>query len=159
MHLFRPPKPTSMTLNLAPMVDVMMCLIIFFLLGSTLVLEEGRPVELPYAISAQQIDPSEYGSRVVINVRPVDEATGEASYVVVGWDGRQIVERHLTPEQLRDHLIATAAMAKERGGVNCVIRADRAVEYRNVEQVLRACGLANITKVVFGTNPGTDPRR
>src|SRR5690606_38234353 len=39
MRLRRIPKPANMTLNLAPMVDVMMCLIIFFLLGSRLVAE------------------------------------------------------------------------------------------------------------------------
>ena len=86
--MFRPPKPTGMTLNLAPMVDVMMCLIIFFLLASKLVDAENHPLELAYAVAAQEVERSELGSRVTINVRPSrGGAPDQADYVVVDFDG------------------------------------------------------------------------
>jgi biopolymer transport protein ExbD len=156
--LFRPPKPVSMALNLAPMVDVMMCLIIFFLLGSTLVLEESRPVELPWARAAQPVDRSELGSRVVVNVRPAVNREMPAEYVVVGWDGRNVTETVLAPEQLHAHLISEAAAARVRQEeISCVIRADRDVKYQEVETALRGCGLARIARVVFSVSGGPPP--
>lgn len=147
-----------MILNLAPMVDVMMCLIIFFLLGSTLVLEESRPVELPWALAAQQMDRSELGSRIVVNVRPAPNPDMPAEYVVVGWDGRNVTEALFTPEQLHTHLMSAAAAARARQEeICCVIRADRDVKYREVETALRGCGLARIARVVFSVSSGTPP--
>jgi biopolymer transport protein ExbD len=155
--LFRPPKPVCMTLNLAPMVDVMMCLIIFFLLGSSLVLEETRPLELPHALAAAQIELSDIGSRVVINVRPSAADDDQADFVVVGWDGRQIVEQRLDPDELERHLLRVAAASPNLGEVRCVIRADREVAFTHVERVLRSAGLAKIGRIVFAANPGADP--
>lgn len=145
-----------MTLNLAPMVDVMMCLIIFFLLGSSLVLEETRPLELPTALAAAQVELSGLGERVVINVRKSDAGDDTADFVVAGWDGQRIVEQRLAPEELDRHLARVAANAPKLEEVRCVIRADRDVGYQQVERVLRAAGLAKIAKIVFAANPGTD---
>lgn len=156
--LARPPKPVSMTLNLAPMVDVMMCLIIFFLLGSALVIVEGRPVELPYARSAQQFEAGEPGARVVVNVRRTEDPAHPAQFIVAGFDGKQATELVLTPELLTRHLESAAAAARERGEeVRCVIRADRELEWRHVEVALRACGTARIGRVLFSANSGPDP--
>jgi biopolymer transport protein ExbD len=154
--LFRPPKPVSMTLNLAPMVDVMMCLIIFFLLGSSLVLEETRPLQLPSALAAAQIEMSELGSRVVVNVRKSDTGDDQADYVVVGWDGYQIVEQRLTPDELEKHLLRVAATAENIDDVRCVVRADRDVAFTHVERVLRSAGLAKIGRIVFAANPDAE---
>lgn len=154
-----PPKPTNMTLNLAPMVDVMMCLIIFFLLGSSLALEEGRPVELPFAITAGQAERGDTGARVVVNVRRPESGGDEAEFVIGGaWDGTQVIERKLTPDELERHLAGAAAAAASRGeAVRAVIRADRGVGYGQVETALRACGKAKIGRVIFSANPGRPP--
>ena len=154
---FRPPKPTSMTLNLAPMVDVMMVLIIFFLLGTSLITEETRPVNLPHALAASMADMGAIGPRVVVNVRKPEVEGEPAEYVVAGWDGRQVIEQTLTSRELETHLRHRAATAERADEVRCVIRADRDVEYRDVEVVLRACGLAKIARVSFSTNTGPDP--
>lgn len=154
----RPPKPVPMTLNLAPMVDVMMCLIIFFLLAAKMVAAEHYPVALPWAVAAKAVEPSDLGTRVTITVRPVGE--GEiAEYVVADWDGQQIVERILAPQDVESLLTARAARsARENQKLRCVIRADERVRYQHVEVVLRGCGLAQIGDVVFTVNQGSDPR-
>lgn len=159
--LFKPPKPVGMHLNLAPMVDVMMCLIIFFLLASKLVNAAHKPLELPYAVAAKEVERSELGARVVINVRPKGGgAVGEADFVVNGWDGREITERLLQPTEIEGYL---AAAAKQAAGtketLSCVIRADREVTYKNVETVLVACGKAKITNIVFSAKAGAEPER
>ena len=143
----RPPKPVQMTLNLAPMVDVMMCLIIFFLLASKLVDVQQRPLNLPYAQSAEELSRSDLGSCVVINVRPGEDDLS-AEYVVEGWDGRKVTERMLAASEITDYLKIRAARNPD---LRCVIRADRDVAYGHVEAVLRGCGLAKIGKIVFST--------
>lgn len=156
--MFRPPRPVSMTLNLAPMVDVLMCLIIFFLLASKLVDAEHYPVELPWAVAAKEVDSAELGVRVTINVRKVEDSDDAAEYVVVDWDGQQIVERVLRPQDIESLLRVRAGRAVlENQEIRCVIRADQDVQYQHVETVLRACGLAKVKNVIFSTNKGLDP--
>ena len=140
--LFRPPKPVAMTLNLAPMVDVMMCLIIFFLLASKIVDAEHFPLDLPFARAALEVDRGELGRRVVINVRPAPDDPLRAEYVVQAWDGSNLTERLLAPDEIADYLQSRARAAGRFGeDLRCVIRADRDIAYGHVETVLRGCGL------------------
>lgn len=155
---FRPPKPVGMTLNLAPMVDVMMCLIIFFLLASKIVDAELRPLNLPHARAARELERGELGPRVVINIQPAADDELRADYVVQAWDGRKLTERTLDPDEIDAYLQTRARLATQRGEqLRCVIRADRDVAYGHVEVVLRGCGLAKISKVVFSAQLGDDP--
>lgn len=148
-----------MTLNLAPMVDVMMCLIIFFLLAAKMVAAEHYPVALPWAVAAKTVEPGDLGTRVTITVRPAGDAGKSAEYVVADWDGQQIVERVLHPDDVEALLAARAARAaRENQKLRCVIRADEGVRYEHVEVVLRGCGLARISDIVFTVNQGADPR-
>jgi len=147
-----------MTLNLAPMVDVMMCLIIFFLLAAKMVAAERHPIDLPWALSAREVDAGDLGARVTITVRPAAAQADQAEYVVADWNGEKIVDRLLLPEEIQTLLQSQALRAaREDRKIRCVIRADRMVMYRHVEAVLIACGLAGIRDVVFTANAGVDP--
>lgn len=156
MPLNRPPRPTSMTLNLAPMVDVMMCLIIFFLIASKLA---GQfPVDLPWAAAAEVVEGADLGDRVTISVRRVAEGDQVAEYVVRDWDGRQVTERVLQPNEVEGLLVVRAAQAaRDERPLRCVINADRMVMYRHIEVVLRGCGAAKIRDVVFAAQKGEPP--
>ncbi len=158
--MFRPPAPASMTLNLAPMVDVLMCLIVFFLLASKLVSAEHYPVNLPWAVAAREVPSQELGDRVTINVRPAaDGRADRVEYVVSDWDGQQIIERLLVPEDIEALLRARAGRAGRGEELRCVVRAARDVQFQHVEMVLRACGRARIAKIVFAANKGEAPAR
>jgi biopolymer transport protein ExbD len=147
-----------MVLNLAPMVDVMMCLIIFFLLGSQMVDAERRPVELPFAEQAKPPTAAEASRRVVVTVRRPVQPDAPAEYVVNGWDGQNIVERVLGPADVDGYLQRAVELANARPDeMRCVIRADRETSYRDVEVVLRGCGKSKIAHVVFGAIPGIAP--
>jgi biopolymer transport protein ExbD len=157
--LTKPPKPTAMALNLAPMVDVMMCLIIFFLLASKLVTaEQGKTVKLPWAAAAKEVERSDLGARVVINVRQSQGTDDTAEYVIADWDGDNVVERVLPPAQVEGFLAARAGRAtQDHQTLRCVIRADKDVLYRHVETVIRACGSAKLANLVFSANSGPEP--
>ncbi len=156
--MIRPPRPTRMTLNLAPMVDVLMCLIIFFLLASKMAAAEHYPVDLPWAVAAKTVEAADLGARVTITVRRAGDGDDEAEYVIADWDGERVVERVLQPGEVDALLQARAARAvREHHKLRCVIRADARVMYKHVEAVLRACGLAKVSDVVFTANAGQGP--
>ena len=157
--MFRPPQPASMFLNLAPMVDVLMCLIIFFLLASKLVSAEHYPVELPWAVAAREVESQDLGARVTINVRrAADGSDDRAEYVVVDWDGRRVIERVLKTDEIEALLRTRAARAAaQQQEIRCVVRADQDVQYQHVEMVLRACGVTKISNIVFSANKGREP--
>lgn len=141
-----------MTLNLAPMVDVMMCLIIFFLLASRLVGAQSRDVRLAHADAAHEMDRAGIASRIVISVAPTDDPL-RADYLVNVWDGQAVSERSLDVDALPEFFRARAEQSRARSDEpRCVIRADRDVAYGHVEAVLRACGAAKIAHVSFGAN-------
>lgn len=147
-----------MTLNLAPMVDVMMCLIIFFLLASKMVAAEHYPVDLPWSVAAERLESGDLANRVTITVRRAGERDDAAEYVVGDWDGKQVIERVLQPAEVEGLLHARQARAlRDDQKLRCIVRADRMVMYKHVEVVLRACGLAKIADVVFTVNQGTEP--
>lgn len=155
--LFKVPKSVSLTLNLAPMVDVMMCLIIFFLLAGNIVKSDHRALDMPYALAAKTADTSQFGQRVVVNIiAPADG--GPAEYRVTGWDGERLVDRVIAPAEIPALLEARKAEAARRNEeLRCIIRAHRDARYKDIEVVLRSCGLAQIRSIVFGVNAGPDP--
>ena len=80
------------------------------------------------------------------------------AYVVTDWDGKQIVDRMLQPDELGPLIRTRAGRATAEGQkLRCVIRADQLVRYEHVEAVLRACGLAKVSDVVFTANKGEAP--
>lgn len=148
MPLPKAPVPTSLSVNLAPMVDVMMVLIIFFMLATDLVKRETHQVDLPYAAASEEISgPADLGNRVVINVlaRPFEPAD-QVDY----WIGDKLV----TPATILGRL---QREGQRDPNVRCVIRADRDVAFRHVQTVLLACAKAKVANLAFSTIKGTEP--
>jgi len=134
-----PPRVTPLDLNLAPMVDVMMCLLIFFMLAAQLVERENSVIDLPPAKAAREAEKQDLGSRVVVNVRDRGpQAEPRAVYIVR--------EDALT---LDDLLEVLRREARRNPAVNCVIRADRTLPYRAVEAVMNGCLKSQIHQVTF----------
>lgn len=145
------------------MVDVMMCLIIFFLLASQLVAARHREVRLPFSRAASESERTVQGPKAVINVRPRpsdsgdSQANGRVEYVVEDWDGQHVTERVLSADEIPAFLKRRAAAISPEGSLRCVIRADRDVQYGHVEAVLKACGKQGVSRVIFATSVGAEP--
>lgn len=140
-----------MSLNLAPMVDVMMCLIIFFMLASKMVERENSPVLLPAASTAQEADKRELGRRVVVNVMVDSSAASPSAEPASGYaptTARYAIEQQTV--SLADVARRLTAEHQRDPAVRCVIRGDRELPYHTVEAVLLACAQAGIENVVFG---------
>jgi biopolymer transport protein ExbD len=139
MRAIRPPDVTGLGLNLAPMVDVMMCLLIFFLLATKMAERENVLIDLPTAASASEARRAgDRSDRLVVNV--VAATADEVMYVV---DAR--------PLALNDVVRRLEAAAGD-SRLECYIRADRSVPYRTVEPLLLHCARLGIARVTFAAD-------
>lgn len=131
--------------NLTPLLDVVLQLIMFFMVGVTFVSNQVNPdIDLPTAQSAR---PMEKGMTDVLflnlNKDNQLEVVGESKPLT-------------TPDQvnfyLRDKFDEAQRLDKDRGGkgtVNTVLilRADQRAEYRAVYDLLRRCKDAGFTRI------------
>jgi biopolymer transport protein ExbD len=140
----RPPKATDVGLNLAPMVDVMMCLLVFFMLATKMVEQENSQIDLPVARAAQDMDKQQLGNRLVVNVRDAALHGGEGVEYLVREDA-------LSLDQVRGLLASEQQRDPE---VNCVIRADRGVPYRDVQAVMMLCAQSDIRNITLSALRG-----
>lgn len=133
----KPPPATKLTLNLAPMVDVMMCLLIFFMLATKMVEQEHTQVNLPVASQAKELEQEKTAGRLVVNIRR-------------GADGKPIYmlrEEVLPLEQLVEQM-TDAARSNSR--LTYIVRADRSIAYKDVATLLAECSNAGIRHIKLG---------
>jgi len=120
-------------IQLAPLVDVLLLLLIFFLLTWNAARNENElDVKVPKASAAKE-KTSPIGD-VVVNVKA---------------DGNVVVNRRtLSAAELSELLKSLGQLNAEQA---VVIRGDEAGAYRNVVGVLNICSEAGITNVAFAT--------
>jgi len=118
-------------INVTPMIDVIMVMIVFFLMVGKLAEDLRQDMPLPRV---------EGGSR----------ASAAPLFVNVGLDGESVIveveQERRSVEELRTLLELRAARRPE---TSVHIRADRHLGYGAVEPVVRACRDAGITRVRF----------
>jgi biopolymer transport protein ExbD len=120
-------------IQLAPLVDVLLLLLIFFLLTWNAARNENElDVKVPKAAAAKD-KPASIGD-VVVNVKT---------------DGNVVVNRRtLTGAELTELLKGLVQLNSEQA---VVIRGDEAGAYKNIIGVLNICTEAGITNVAFAT--------
>ena len=133
MNLRKHAVPHHPGIQLAPLVDVLLLLLIFFLLTWNAARNENElDVKVPKASSAKE--KSAPIGDVVVNVRA---------------DGNVIVNRRtLTTAELTDLLKSLVQLNSEQA---VIIRGDEAGAYKNIIGVLNICTEAGITNVAFAT--------
>ncbi len=133
MNLRKHAVPHHPGIQLAPLVDVLMLLLIFFLLTWNAARNENElDVKVPKATSAKE--KSAPLGDVVVNVKS---------------DGNVIVNRRtLSGQELSDLLKNLVQLDAEQA---VVIRGDETGAYKNVVGVLNICSEAGVTNVAFAT--------
>lgn len=131
LHPAHPPG----RINVTPMIDVVMCLIVFYLLVGQLVETQRSDVALPEARAGQKLPEQEL---FVINVLPGE---GRGSRIVV--DGEPV-----SPVSL-EALVRERLRLKENLVVH--VRADRTLAYGAVDPVVRACRGAGVRALRLST--------
>jgi len=123
----------DMFINLTPMIDITLNLLVFFMLVSKFSNTE-RELDLHLPEAESSTEPAPAPDEIVINVL----ADGRVSL-----GGREVT---------REALLETLQRAAQANPATPVkIRGDRLVHHENVVNVMDACGLAGLSNLAVGT--------
>jgi biopolymer transport protein TolR len=125
-------------INVTPMVDVMLVLLIIFMVTAPL-LVAGVPVDLPDS-KAGALDQEQ---------KPVQISLDPSGAIFV--DDAQV-----QPEALGARLAQIAAGSREDGGPRIFLRADRGLDYGRVMGVMGEINAAGLRKVALVSVAGTE---
>ncbi len=129
--------------QIAPMIDVLLVLLMFFMANITLESRAKIKLELADATNPNATKKDVNLGEAIINIK-LDENTRMVQLFI----GEFPTELNSLPSILEgrrnDHL-----SLNPNGTFRVIIRADKNVEYREVNAVMRQCALANIPNVVF----------
>ena len=138
-HSWRPRPRLSLTFNMAPMIDVVFLLIIFFVLVSTFASAERVAMELPNPDESQAKN-VKLTDRVIINVQLLNP--GAPGLAEVGYSiGPTRVE---SLGSIAERLALQARLVPD---LKVIIRADRRVEYGAVREVMEIVAENGIEKM------------
>ena len=128
----RPHQAPLAEMNIVPLVDVMLVLLVIFIVTTPL-LTHAVKIDLPKASSATNITQPEH---IEFGIRESGE---------LFWAGEAV-----TLAQLPARFATTAAQQPQP---ELHIRADRHVEYENVAQVMSLAAKAGLVRIGFVTDP------
>lgn len=150
--------------NVTPLIDVVMCLIIFFMVCGQMAKDElaGGNLTVPEARLGQEIEGQR--DRIVINVLPfsgplpenlaaLDKSKEENQKAVEEFIGRQPPVIFVRGKQVDERTLVDQLRLETQHNrdLKVMIRADKVQHYEYVAPVLVCCARANIRSVNFST--------
>lgn len=123
MKLYRKIHKKELDVNIAPLIDVILLLIIFFMTVSQITQTEAEPLDLPEAERTKEIE-KETDKRVIINVRQT---------------GEMIVYGEIYPLEKIRALLKDEKAQRPTEEIRVLIRADGRTEWRRVERIIALC--------------------
>jgi len=139
MNFRRHAKPDVYGFQIAPMVDILLVLLVFFIVTWNFSLSEKElDVKIPTASNSKDTDP--YVGQVVVNVKT---------------DGSIVFNRKAISG---DELVAKLKeLAKLYPDQAVILRGDQNTAYKSIVSVLDLCRQANIWNVAFATAASSTP--
>jgi biopolymer transport protein ExbD len=133
MNFRRHAKPEVFGFQIAPMVDILLVLLVFFIVTWNFSLSEKElDVKIPTASNARDTDP--YVGQVVVNVKT---------------DGSLVFNRQpISADELVAKLRELAKLYPDQA---VILRGDQNANYKYIVNVLDLCRQANIWNVAFAT--------
>jgi biopolymer transport protein ExbD len=133
MNFRKHADPKVFGFMIAPMVDVLLVILVFFIVTWNFALSENElDVRVPTATKANEAQP--YVGQVVINIKA---------------DGTVIVNRQQkSSQELLDLLKRLSQLYPDQA---VIVRGDQAVDYKHIVDVLDICRQADIWNVAFAT--------
>jgi biopolymer transport protein ExbD len=120
-------------INITPMVDVVLVLLIIFMVTARIIHAQGMPMDLPKAASGEAI-------QTIFSVE-------------LSKDGKTFVDSQPVPTDETISKLAEEGKSKNPE-LRAVIRADQKVEHGRVIHVLDLLKRAGIAKIAFAVSPG-----
>ena len=133
MNFRKHAEPAILGFLIAPMVDILLVILVFFIVTWNFALSENElDVRVPTATKANETQP--YVGQVVINIKS---------------DGTVIVNRQ--PKSSQELLELLKKLSQLYPDQAVIVRGDQGVEYKHIVDVLDICRQADIWNVAFAT--------
>jgi biopolymer transport protein ExbD len=133
MNFRKHAEPAILGFLIAPMVDILLVILVFFIVTWNFALSENElDVRVPTATKANETQP--YVGQVVINIKT---------------DGTVIVNRQ--PKSSQELLELLKKLSQLYPDQAVIVRGDQGVEYKHIVEVLDICRQADIWNVAFAT--------
>jgi biopolymer transport protein ExbD len=151
-RIIQPRGSSIEAINVTPLIDVVMCLIIFFLIVGKLSTDRGVQVRLPESIRGSD---ETSASVMIVTVARLGDPNSPLAEGAQGWrtygitvqaDGESMSDAKALEAAVRGKL---ASAPGGGAGLSIQIRADRDLPFGSVEPVLRSCGQAGAKSVRF----------
>src|ERR1700744_3683027 len=143
MRRHRMPEIREGGVNVTPLIDVVMCLIIFFMLVAKIGVSRGevKSIDLPKTILGTKIE--NFGDPLTLNVQSGAGDTPEVTTLVDNVSKDIKVMDRINGQAVQPlQIILTAFKNTHPKDPKVIIRADRDLTYAQLEQVLLACATA-----------------
>jgi len=125
-------------INMAPMIDMVFLLLIFFMVASHLTALERIPVQLPVADKAKV--PEEARDRQLITIRSVDDSGDQAE-----------IYMNLKEIDLETFTSEIGNLYEVNEDLKVYLRADERMKHKHIKEVMQACASVGIVDIIFGT--------
>jgi biopolymer transport protein ExbD len=153
--------------NVTPLIDIVMCLIIFFMLVAKIGVDTGadRNIDIPTSILGTDI--KDMGNTLVLNVVNGPTGVPDPQPIVTALVRGQMQElklRDFFNGKVQDQLLNTLKLFREGDPIlnvkpnpnfKVIIRGDRALTFRFLAPILMDCNLAHVTSFAFDTKQPT----
>ncbi len=125
-------------INMAPMIDMVFLLLIFFMVASHMSKMDRTPVELPVADESKV--PANARGRQLITLRSRDN-TGEEVDIIM----------NLKPVEIDQITPYVRNLLTDDPKAEIYLRADRYAKHKHVKDVMAACAEGGVVNVIFAT--------
>jgi len=156
--------------NVTPLIDIVMCLIIFFMLVAKIGVDTGADRRISIPASLQGLEIKDMGNTLTLNVQP---GVGDQPMVTALVEGVQadvkLVDAITGAKPLLNTLLKFRyGRDLKPGGINesgdnpefkVIIRGDEEMGYQYLEPVLITCAEANVKNVNFNTRKVVQPQQ
>lgn len=151
MKKHRMPEVKEGGVNVTPLIDIVMCLIVFFMLVAKIGVSTGADssIAIPETILGAKIE--DLGNTLTLNVKP---GVGDDPFVtaLVAGEVKELKLVESAAGGARSPLVdALTALRKDNEEFKVIIRGEKDMPYKYLEPVLSACSQANVANVNFNT--------
>jgi biopolymer transport protein ExbD len=163
MRRHRMPAVVEGNINVTPLIDIVMCLIIFFMLVAKIGVDTGADQAIVIPTSFQGLEIQDMGNTLTLNVRPIAGSDQPMVSALVGG----VVEELKLVDPVTGHKPLLATLKSFRFGKDLkpggakesadnpefkvIIRGDESMGYQFLEPVLITCAEARVKNVNFNT--------
>src|SRR5688500_5346518 len=142
------PQSHSVHPNVTPLVDVVMCLIIFYMLVAKIGVDTGADKKIDLPVSFQGVKLEDLGNTVTLNVSAGAEQPLVTTLVPTTGKTEEIKVVEGDKKPLRSFL---QMLRGQNERFKVIIRGDQHLDYRFLEPVLVSCNEAQVRDINFAT--------